>query len=80
MSKAEFLDTFAAWAATERAIRKEKKRRMPKCDVRWDAPRLKQGYWRVFGLFVCLFACLVGCLFVCLSGYVFVCLSGWLVS
>ncbi|CAJ1364735.1 unnamed protein product [Effrenium voratum] len=36
VAKAEFLDTFAAWAATERAIRKEKKRRMPKCDVRWD--------------------------------------------
>ena len=33
----EFVETFVAWAATETAIKKEKPKAMPRCDMAWDA-------------------------------------------
>ena len=36
VTKEEFVQTFTAWAATELAIKKEKRKHLPKCDMSWD--------------------------------------------
>jgi hypothetical protein len=36
VTQKEFIDTFVAWAATEEAIKKEKRKNMPRCDMAWD--------------------------------------------
>ena len=36
VSKEEYVQTFTAWAATEKAIRKEKRKHLPKCEMSWD--------------------------------------------
>ena len=36
VTREEYVQTFAAWAATELAIRKEKRKHVPKCDMSWD--------------------------------------------
>ena len=40
----EFVNTFVAWAATEHAVKNEKKKNLPKCDMSWDDKvLLKEG-------------------------------------
>ena len=40
----EFVSTFVAWTATEQAIKKEKPKSLPKCDMAWDDKvLLKEG-------------------------------------
>lgn len=36
VSKEEYVQTFTAWAATEKAIRKEKRKHLPICEMSWD--------------------------------------------
>lgn len=36
VTQEEFIDTFVAWTATEQAIKKEKRKNMPRCDMTWD--------------------------------------------
>ena len=36
VTQQEFVDTFVAWTATEKAIKKEKKKNLPACDMAWD--------------------------------------------
>eukprot|EP00930_Biecheleria_cincta_P035289 TRINITY_DN24274_c0_g1_i1.p2 TRINITY_DN24274_c0_g1~~TRINITY_DN24274_c0_g1_i1.p2 ORF type:complete len:243 (-),score=49.23 TRINITY_DN24274_c0_g1_i1:63-791(-) len=38
VTRDEFVTTFVQWAATEHAVRKEKRKRMPHCDMTWEAP------------------------------------------
>ena len=36
VTEEEYVQTFTAWTATELAIRKEKRKQLPKCDMNWD--------------------------------------------
>ena len=36
VTQQEFVDTLVAWTATEKAIKKEKKKNLPACDMAWD--------------------------------------------
>jgi len=43
VSKEEYVQTFTAWAATEKAIRKEKRKHLPKCEMSWDDKVLQRA-------------------------------------
>ena len=48
VTQQEFVDTFVAWTATEKAIKKEKKKNLPACDMAWDEKILakRNELWR----------------------------------